>query len=227
MGHSFGPSKTTIVCHNFGPSKITIEGCNFGLFKLMLVSRNFGWSKVTIARGNFGRSKIINVGRNYGLPNIMIEVMQFKPKGLYDLNNQRLHLRVARYNPTTQNKTPLVYPTPRSPSSLAWDRIRDHSGRCCAPPSIRQESGSTKVNRGFGSARYFSIVNPPISLDGRALYKQLQGLPYYHSILHHGHHPPRLEMSSGTTLMGATHPPLFNRKAALPWLTGPSALQCI
>ena len=40
---------------------------------------------------------------------------------------------------------PALYPTPQIPSSLAWDKLRDHSGRWYAPPSAPQESGTTKV----------------------------------------------------------------------------------
>ena len=38
-----------------------------------------------------------------------------------------------------------------------------------------------------------------MSLDGRALCWQLQGILHHHSILHHWHHPPSLKISSAST----------------------------
>ena len=121
--------------------------CNLGSSKITIVDWNFGLNKTTIASNNVG------LGHHHNNLNFFIhEGIQFGPKSLFDLDNLRLMLRVARYNPTHK-------------------------------------------------------------------------IQLHHSILHLGHHPPWLMISSGINPGGATQPSPFNRKAAQSRLNGPSALQ--
>ena len=58
-----------------------------------------------------------------------------------------------------------------------------------------------------GPARSFSIVNPCSILDSKALWRQLQVIQHYNSILHHKHHPPWLRICLRRSQL--LHPPVL------------------
>ena len=79
--------------------------------------------------------------------------------------------------------TPPLYPKPQTPSSLAWYKLREITpGGATEPPPFGRKSVH-QVLRAF-SLLSFSIVNPPMNLDARALCRQLRVVLHHNSIIH-------------------------------------------
>ena len=109
--------------------------------------------------------------------------------------------------------TPPLYPTPQTPSALAWDMLWEITLGCTTHSLSFGRKGVHQGKPVLG-LWYFSIVNPPMSLDSRALHQQLRVVLHHHFILHHGHHPPWLRICIGSSPKGFVwHPPPIHRKA--------------
>ena len=96
--------------------------------------------------------------------------------------------------------TPQLYPTPRTPSSVARDVLWEITPQGATHPLCLTGNQSTKVI--CLAARSFFFVNPRSSLDDRALCQQLGVVLNHNYIIHKGHYPPWLGIFFGRSLQG-------------------------
>ena len=96
--------------------------------------------------------------------------------------------------PTAQSCPKLpFYPTPWTPSSVAWDMLLNHFGGSVRPlPSGRKAVNQCKP--AFELLNCF--VNASIIHDVMALWQHFQVFLNHHSVIHNGNYPPLLGLTS-------------------------------